>query len=58
VKDAKGNWRAVETADAFSTKLDQYNTVHFKPVKTKAIRIQAQLGKNVSAGILEWKIND
>ena len=56
VKDGKGNWRAVETADTYGTAVDQYNTVKFKPVKTTAIRIQAQLGKDVSAGILEWKV--
>ncbi|WP_339735049.1 glycoside hydrolase family 127 protein [uncultured Sunxiuqinia sp.] len=56
VKDGKGIWRAVETPDTYTTAVDQYNTVHFKPVKTKAIRIQAQLGKDVSAGILEWKV--
>ena len=56
-KDSKGNWQAVETADVYGLLPDQYNTVTFKPVKTKAIRLQAQLPKNESAGILEWKVD-
>lgn len=55
-KDSKGNWKAVETADAYSTTLDQYNTVNFKPVTTRAIRLNAKLQKDESAGILEWKV--
>ncbi|WP_163713711.1 glycoside hydrolase family 127 protein [Mangrovibacterium lignilyticum] len=56
-KDSKGNWHPVETSDEYGVALDQYNTINFKPVKTKAIRLQAQLQKDESAGILEWKVN-
>ncbi len=55
-KDSKSNWVPVETNDQYTVETDQYNTVWFKPIKTKAIRIQAQLQENQSAGILEWKV--
>ena len=37
-------------------KLDCYNTVRFKPVKTLALRLKAKLEKDNSGGILEWKV--
>ena len=55
-KDSKGKWVPVETSDVFTVELDKYNTVNFKPVKTKALRITAQLQKGESGGILEWKV--
>ncbi len=55
-KNAKGEWIPVDTTDAYGLEIDTYNTVHFKPVKTKAIRLQAKLQENESAGILEWKV--
>ncbi|MCW3786312.1 glycoside hydrolase family 127 protein [Plebeiibacterium sediminum] len=54
---AKGNWVEVQNHSAYESKLDQYNTVSFDPVKTKAIRITAKIQKGFSAGILEWKLN-
>lgn len=56
-KTAGGTWKAVETSDEYALQLDKYNTVSFKPVKTKAIRINAKQQDGFSAGILEWKIN-
>ena len=35
---------------------DKYCTVHFQPVRTKALRLTAQLQEGKSAGILEWKV--
>lgn len=55
-KDSKGNWKPVETVDVYATAVDQYNTVSFSPVTTKAIRLNAKLQKDESAGILEWKV--
>ena len=57
VKDSKGNWKPVETTDAYSTVIDQYNIVKFSPVTTTAIRLNAKLQKDASGGILEWKVN-
>jgi hypothetical protein len=56
-KTGDGNWKAVETSDEYGTVLDQYNTVSFKPINTKAIRLNAMQQEGYSAGILEWKIN-
>ncbi len=56
VQDAKRNWVPVETSENYSTELNRYNTVRFKPVKTSGLRIKARLQKDASAGILEWKV--
>jgi hypothetical protein len=56
VQDAKKNWVSVETSDNYSTELDRYNTIHFKPVKTSALRIKVKLQNETSGGILEWKV--
>ena len=55
-QDKNKKWKPVETSHTFGVKLDCYNTVRFKPVKTSALRIQAKLQKDNSGGILEWKI--
>jgi hypothetical protein len=54
--NTKGTWADVETSDAFGVALNAYNRVNFKPVKTKAIRLNAKQQEGFSAGILEWKI--
>ena len=56
-QNKKGEWVEVKNHSAYETQLDQYNTVSFKPVKTKAIRLNAKIQKGFSAGILEWKVN-
>ena len=32
-------------------------TVFFHPVKTKGLKIAAQLQKGASGGVIEWKVN-
>jgi len=49
-------WLPVETTDAYGVARDTYNTVHFKPVTTTAIRVEVVLPEAFSAGIQEWKI--
>lgn len=51
------NWLPVETTEPYGIEKDKYNTVHFKPVKTTALKLTANLQKGKSAGILEWKVN-
>ena len=51
-----GTWEPVRTHDEFGTKLDTANKVEFEPVETTAIRIEAKLRPNLSAGILEWQV--
>ena len=31
--------------------------ITFPPVKTKGLKIEAQLQKGVSGGVIEWKVN-
>jgi len=54
--DSNKKWVPVETLDSYSTKIDSYNTVKFKPVKTLGLQIKAKLQKGNSGGILEWKV--
>ena len=49
-------WKKVENLNNYEVLTDQYNTVNFKPVKTKFIRLNAKLHENTSGGIVEWKV--
>ena len=57
-QDASGKWQECTAYDEYGTEKDCYNTVHIKPVKTKAINIVAQLQEGKSGGIIEWKVNE
>jgi DUF1680 family protein len=52
-----GSWEPVRTRGEFGTKLDTFNTVDFDPVETSALRIEAKLRPNLSAGILQWRVS-
>lgn len=56
-KDASGNWKEVEEHSAYGTAKDCYNSVDFKPVTTRGLKIIAKLQKGQSGGIIEWKVN-
>ncbi|MBZ5858899.1 glycoside hydrolase family 127 protein [Flavihumibacter profundi] len=49
-----GAWLPVENEGNYEITKDKYNTVHFKTVKTTALKIEVQLPKEHSAGIHEW----
>jgi DUF1680 family protein len=49
-------WLPVEDPSAYARAKDAFNRTTFKPVETDAIRVEVQLGDNVSAGILELKV--
>jgi hypothetical protein len=49
-------WKPVEATSAYGTQLNAYNRVTFKPVTTRALRIEVQLQPAFSAGILQWKM--
>jgi hypothetical protein len=68
---AADEWKPVVTKDPFGLATDTFNTVRFKPVKTTALRLEADLQDSYldpylaipssqpgkfSAGILEWKV--
>ncbi|MGD8780075.1 MAG: glycoside hydrolase family 127 protein [Ignavibacteria bacterium] len=57
LKYKKGDeWYPVKNLTPYTLDLDKYNTVKFSSVKTTAIRLNAKLGKDISAGIMEWKV--
>ena len=53
----QGNqWKEIKSNDHLGVKKDCYNIVNFEPINTTGLRIEAQLQKNASGGILEWKV--
>ena len=53
----QGNdWNPVEATGSYGLLRNKFNTVEFTPIKTTAIRLEAELQPNFSAGILEWKV--
>ncbi|MGY0036676.1 discoidin domain-containing protein [Pedobacter sp. NJ-S-72] len=51
-----GNWIPVEATNNYLVEKDKFNTLHFKPVKTKGLRLEIQLPKDNSSGIHEWVV--
>ena len=51
-------WMPVKAAGDYGVERDRWNHVDFVPVQTTALRIEAQLKPDFSAGILEWTINE
>jgi hypothetical protein len=48
-------WRDVEVQDGYGFNPNRFTRVNFKPVKTTALRIDAQTKPKKSAGIFEWR---
>ena len=55
-RDGAGNWQPVKTKSAGGVEMNVYNAVEFEPVETTGTRLEAQLQKDYSAGILEWQV--
>ncbi len=55
-KTTDGQWKEVEDHTPFTVRKDCYNSVDFKPVKTRGLKILAKLQKGQSGGVLEWKV--
>jgi uncharacterized protein len=51
-------WQRVETKDPYGTAANQFNRIEFKPIETRALRLNIQLQKEFSGGILEWKFDE
>jgi hypothetical protein len=49
-------WKPVQNLGPCGIDKDTYNKVKFRPVETKALRLEVQLQKDFSAGILEWRV--
>jgi DUF1680 family protein len=48
------DWKPVTAASEYAVKRDTFNAVSFDPVETPALRLEVQLQKDFSGGILEW----
>ncbi len=48
-------WRPVAQATGYGVKPDQFNRVDFTAVETQELRLEVQLQKGFSGGILEWR---
>ena len=51
-----GTWEPVRARGEYGTKLDEPNAIEFDPVETTALRIEARLRPDLSAGILQWQV--
>ncbi len=51
------DWKPVEAEGAYGVEKDKLNAVAFKPVTTKAIRLEVELQPNFSGGLLEWRVS-
>ncbi|HWQ93064.1 MAG TPA: hypothetical protein VN673_15420 [Clostridia bacterium] len=55
---AEGKWKQVSGAGTYGVEMDRFNRVAFDRVETTALRLQAELQRDWSGGILEWKVED
>jgi hypothetical protein len=53
---AGNGWTPVQASGAFAVAKDRYNRVEFAPVETAGLRLEVQLQKGFSGGILQWKV--
>jgi hypothetical protein len=51
-----GEWKPVENASGFPVDKDGFNHARFTPVTTKEIRLNVQLKKGFSGGVLQWRL--
>jgi hypothetical protein len=49
-------WVPVRAGGPFGVEKDMFNRVRFRPVQTKALRLEVQCQKDWAAGIHEWKV--
>jgi uncharacterized protein len=49
-------WKPIPGADAPKAEKDAWNHVRFNPLKTPAIRIEAELQPGFSGGVIEWSV--
>ena len=57
VYSANGEWNPIQLLESgYKTTKDQFNEIHFEPIKTRSIRLQVQIRPGFSAGIHEWTV--
>ena len=50
-------WKPVSSNATASATTDQFNSISFAPIKTRALRIEAELQSGFSGGLLKWHVN-
>ncbi len=50
------NWKQVPNASTYAVEKDRFNRVQFDEVEAAALRLEALLRPDYSAGILEWRV--
>ena len=55
-KDSSGTWKPVENTSAYGIEKGVGNEVVFKPVTTKALKIEIKLPEKNASGIFEWGV--
>ena len=55
-KDQRGEWTPVENSIPYGTEKGIGNEVVFKPVTTKALKIEIKLPEKYATGIFEWEV--
>jgi hypothetical protein len=50
-------WKEVRPADEYRAAADTFNHVNFAPVTTQALRLVAQLPRDATSAIYEWRVN-
>jgi len=55
-KDKNGEWQPVENTKAYGVEKGLGNEVVFKPVITKALKLEVKLQPKNAAGIFEWEV--
>ena len=55
-ENADGEWREVEDHEPYTVLKDCYNSVRFRPVETKSLKMVVKLREGQSGGVLEWKV--
>ena len=55
-QDQQGQWQPVTDADGYPTDKGTACTVNFRPVKTKAVRLEIVLPDDNASGVFEWSV--
>jgi uncharacterized protein len=54
--DPSGVWKPVENPGSYPVEKNRFNAVDFKPMQTRALRLELRLSREYSGGILEWTV--
>jgi len=55
-QDTSGNWKPIENTSDYKTVKGSNNEVQFKPVTTKALKLEVKLPEKNTSGLFEWAV--